>query len=137
MILIPRPLPIWQSWRWIASHGLAFGLIMVSLNNSTTCLPLQYYLRYVHSLLTFSFILYFPLSGSHDDVVAELNTFGIGTNLLTFDPRSEESAMVIREWFANRRLKEANARAAAASRTTAPSGGVVTEIAHYDVLFGT
>jgi hypothetical protein len=45
--------------------------------------------------------------------------------------------MVIREWFASRRLKEATARAAAASRLSAPSGGVVTEIAHYDVLFGT
>lgn len=45
--------------------------------------------------------------------------------------------MVIREWFANRRLKEANERAAAATRRTAPSGGVVSEIGHYDVLFGT
>jgi hypothetical protein len=76
------------------------------------------------------------IAGSHDDVVAELSTFGIGSNLLTVDPRSEESAMVIREWFANRRLKEANANAAAASRRTATSGGVVAAIGHYDVLFG-
>ena len=45
--------------------------------------------------------------------------------------------MVIREWFANRRLKEANARAAASSKAAAPTSGVITEIAHYDVLFGT
>ncbi|KAG7351261.1 hypothetical protein IV203_010621 [Nitzschia inconspicua] len=74
--------------------------------------------------------------GSHDDVVAELSTFGVGSNLLTFDPSSEESTMVIREWFANRRLKEANERAAAATKKEAPSGGVVSEIGHYDVLFG-
>ncbi|KAL3935386.1 MAG: hypothetical protein SGARI_002997 [Bacillariaceae sp.] len=45
--------------------------------------------------------------------------------------------MMIREWFANRRLKEATAKAAAASRLAAPSVGIVTEIGHYDVLFGT
>ena len=90
------------------------------------------------ALLTrLSSLSFLPCSGSHDDVVAELNTFGIGTNLLTFDPRSEESVMVIREWFANRRLKEANARAAATSKAAEPSSGLITEIAHYDVLFGT
>jgi hypothetical protein len=70
-------------------------------------------------------------------VVAELSTFGVGSNLLTVDPRSEESTMVIREWFATRRLKEATARAAAASSTAAASLGVVSEIGRYDVLFGT
>jgi hypothetical protein len=91
---------------------------------------------------TTSSLIYHPesftfSSGSHDDVVAELSTFGIGSNLLTVDPRSEESAMVIREWFANRRLKEANERAAAATKKAAPSGGLVSDIGHYDVLFGT
>jgi hypothetical protein len=78
------------------------------------------------------------VAGYHDDVVAELSTFGIGSNLLTVDPRSEESTMVIREWFATRRLKEASvkAAAAAASNEAAPVSGVVSEIGHYDVLFG-
>lgn len=76
-------------------------------------------------------------AGSLDDVVAELSMFGIGSNLLTVHPRSEESAMVIREWFANRRLKEANERAAAATMKAAPSGGAVSNIGQYDVLFGT
>jgi len=74
--------------------------------------------------------------GPHDDVVAELSTFGIGSNLLTVDPRSEESTMVIREWFATRRLKEASAKAAAAASRTTPTSGVVSDIGHYDVLFG-
>jgi len=43
---------------------------------------------------------------THHDIVAELNTFGIGSNLLTGDPWSEEATMVIREWFAMQRLKE-------------------------------
>jgi hypothetical protein len=72
------------------------------------------------------------LSGSHDDVVAELSTFGIGSNLLTVDPRSEESTMVIREWFAARRLKES----ARASSNASPGADVVSQIGHYDVLFG-
>jgi hypothetical protein len=76
-------------------------------------------------------------TGYHDDVVAELSTFGVGSNLLTVDPRSEESTMVIREWFATRRLKEATARAVAASSAAAASLGVVSEIGRYDVLFGT
>jgi hypothetical protein len=72
-------------------------------------------------------------AGSHDDVVAELSTFGIGSNLLTVDPRSEESTMVIREWFANRRLKEATEKA---NKRVANSAGVVSAIGQYDVLFG-
>lgn len=67
---------------------------------------------------------------THRDIVAELNTFGIGSNLLTGDPWSEEAAMVIREWFANQRLKESMqreaqsaARGADASSGAAAGGG--------------
>jgi hypothetical protein len=70
--------------------------------------------------------------GTHDQVVSELNSFGIGTNLLTVDPRSEEAAMVIREWFATRRLKESTQ----AAQKTAPSSTSVSDVGHYDVLFG-
>ncbi len=97
---------------------------------------------YVHSidavglailLVTRSFLITcLGYSGSHDDVVAELSTFGIGSNLLTVDPRSEESTMVIREWFATRRLKES----ARASSNTSPGSDVVSQIGRYDVLFG-
>jgi len=45
-------------------------------------------------------------TGSHNDIVAELNSFGIGSNLLTGDPWSEEASMIIREWFASQRRKE-------------------------------
>jgi hypothetical protein len=42
--------------------------------------------------------------------------------------------MVIREWFANRRLKEAIEKA---NKRVANSAGVVSAIGQYDVLFGT
>eukprot|EP00529_Nitzschia_sp_RCC80_P009908 CAMPEP_0113501294 /NCGR_PEP_ID=MMETSP0014_2-20120614/32868_1 /TAXON_ID=2857 /ORGANISM="Nitzschia sp." /LENGTH=789 /DNA_ID=CAMNT_0000395853 /DNA_START=244 /DNA_END=2613 /DNA_ORIENTATION=- /assembly_acc=CAM_ASM_000159 len=70
--------------------------------------------------------------GTQDQVVSELSAFGIGTNLLTVDPRSEEAAMVISEWFATRRLKESTQ----AAQKTAPPSTSIADVGHYDVLFG-
>lgn len=105
------------SLRITMNQPLTSILVFVCLNLCWTCFNPTVLLQY---------------SGSHDDVVAELSTFGIGSNLLTVDPRSEESTMVIREWFATRRLKES----ARATSSTAAGSDVVSQIGHYDVLFG-
>mmetsp|Transcript_7442 Transcript_7442/g.17440 ORF Transcript_7442/g.17440 Transcript_7442/m.17440 type:complete len:239 (-) Transcript_7442:389-1105(-) len=73
--------------------------------------------------------------GTIEHVVKELSTFGIGSKLISgsTDPRSEESAILIREWVAHRHSREEEQVKRAGS-----SHALVfnSDIGNYDVLFG-